>query len=322
MPGQSFVGIIPISTATDAWYRTFESLSLALTAAGIPKTADTGQVVWSTVTLPVAAALVNYEIRYFNDPLNATSPFYMKIFYVHSNIAAVPTPTLRFIVGTGSDGAGNITGAIPVTGDALNFQVGIQRASTATFRLVSDGSGFAILACDNSSGACRQWMFLERLRAADGTSISQQFAFFTNGGGALQSASNTNGFRGALIDSNPAAPVMFPMRNIPVTYWKELTQITDSLVMGDNYPFAVPIFPTRLGEGRTKLMLGGSQVDFNNGVLVTVPRFTSASPYKYYVDLFSTSLGHCFGAVAAAANAAPSSSTTPALFSFPLLYWE
>lgn len=100
-------------SSTDASFRAWGSaLSAALDAAGFPKTADTGQVNWATVTHPVSSnTTTGYEVRRFNDALQATAPVFFKIEYGMYTTSAAPS--LWFTIGTGSDGAGTITAPVP-----------------------------------------------------------------------------------------------------------------------------------------------------------------------------------------------------------------
>ena len=96
---------------TDARFRALASfVSDNLTAGGLPKTADTGQINLATVTRPAVNTSGGYEIRRFDDALQATKPVFFKIEY--GTGAGSPGTGISFwlTIGTGSDGAGNITG--------------------------------------------------------------------------------------------------------------------------------------------------------------------------------------------------------------------
>lgn len=75
-------------------------------SVGLVQTADTGQVNWATVNLPGAAAtIIGYEIWHSVD-----SSFFFKFEWFTGISAATTNPAFALTVGTGSDGAGNITG--------------------------------------------------------------------------------------------------------------------------------------------------------------------------------------------------------------------
>lgn len=96
---------------TAGWRATHSELSANLTAVGAPKTADTGQVDWTTNNKPTTAGTPRYEIRYLNDSLHATTPIYFKLEWDNSDSGGT-VPYMFLTVGTGSDGSGNITGIV------------------------------------------------------------------------------------------------------------------------------------------------------------------------------------------------------------------
>lgn len=88
------------------------ALSAAMQAVGLQQSADTGQINWTTVTIAVTANYVaGYEIYHFTDTLQSTSPVFIKIEYGTGSVSQTTnSPAIWVTVGTGSDGAGNITG--------------------------------------------------------------------------------------------------------------------------------------------------------------------------------------------------------------------
>lgn len=96
----------------------FRELSEAFALVGLVKTADTGQVNWGTLTwVPTAGQQVaGYEIWRFNDALQATKPLFLKIEYGSNphtgSTAANDSVGMWITVGTGSSGAGAITGEL------------------------------------------------------------------------------------------------------------------------------------------------------------------------------------------------------------------
>lgn len=106
--------------ATDSWTTTLlhtsdsqfrdwgSELSTRLGSIGLTQTTDTGQIDWITVTRPGTNTDAGYEIWRFNDTLQATAPIFIKLYYGTGGTAN--GPRLRFQIGTGSDGAGALTG--------------------------------------------------------------------------------------------------------------------------------------------------------------------------------------------------------------------
>lgn len=122
----------------NATFRAWGSeLSAKLAEAGLIKTADTGQIDWLTAARPVINTAAGYEIWRFNDALQATAPIFLKLEYGTGTGAA--TPGLWLTVGTGSNGAGTLTGT--TTGRALaTFSTVPSVASFPSYLCV--GSGF------------------------------------------------------------------------------------------------------------------------------------------------------------------------------------
>jgi hypothetical protein len=101
--------------ASDADFRSWGSgLSAQFAAVGLIKTSDTGQIDWSTVLKPSGGSLQRgYEVWRFNDALQATKPVFIRIDFGSGNTAV--SPSLWVTVGTGTNGAGTLTGQVGTT---------------------------------------------------------------------------------------------------------------------------------------------------------------------------------------------------------------
>lgn len=94
--------------ASDAGYQAIlTSWHTALTNAGLVQTADTGQVNHLTATRPAINVANDYMVFRFDDSLQATAPIFVKMIF--GSGAALGRLNVAVTVGTGSDGAGNIT---------------------------------------------------------------------------------------------------------------------------------------------------------------------------------------------------------------------
>jgi len=115
------------SNASDALFRAWgKALSDAMTEVGFTKTADTGQIDWSSVLAPAAISTYQgYEIRAFSDSLQATNPVYLKIEYGSSSPSA-GIPGIRYTIGKATDGAGELVG------EYYSFVSGVYNAASAT----------------------------------------------------------------------------------------------------------------------------------------------------------------------------------------------
>lgn len=100
------------NNTSDTYFRDWGStISSAISTVGWVQTSDTGQINWTTVTYPTAAdTSKGYEIWRMNDSLQSTAPLFLKIEYGSGGGAGFPA--LWVTVGTGTDGAGNLTGQV------------------------------------------------------------------------------------------------------------------------------------------------------------------------------------------------------------------
>jgi hypothetical protein len=103
---------LPATFNTDADFRSWGSgLSAQFAAIGLVKTADTGQIDWSTVLKPSGGSTQRgYEVWRFNDALQATKPVFIRIDFGAGLFANIPG--ILVTVGTGTNGAGTLTGQL------------------------------------------------------------------------------------------------------------------------------------------------------------------------------------------------------------------
>ena len=138
-----------------------EAFHNALIAVGLVQTSDTGQISFASITtLPGASVLVGYGIYRFNDTMQATAPLFVRVEYrtdVNSR------GRLDLIVGSATDGAGNLT----AFGSALSM-VTPNTASTVLPSYVAAGSGYLTVAmwCGTVSTLYGGFLTLERSRSA------------------------------------------------------------------------------------------------------------------------------------------------------------
>lgn len=160
---------MPVSTFTAypdngslASFNDFGSkVSSALQAAGLVKTNDTGQIDWATNTAypnNVAGVSIGYEIYRFSDTLQDSAPVFLKIEYGSFGNSSISTG-FGITIGSGSDGAGNITGII-----YSRTTVGTGTAASTRYNsFVSVGAGRIIIGMNiNSSNNTFYGVAIER----------------------------------------------------------------------------------------------------------------------------------------------------------------
>lgn len=123
------------SNSTDAMFRAWAAFIDAALALGLVNTADTGQVNLTTVVKPSAAnASQGYKVYRTNDALTT---IYIKVEF--GSGASAPYPAIWVTIGTGTDGAGTITGTVLLArtqiivsaSDTVNQQLCIGSAGTS-----------------------------------------------------------------------------------------------------------------------------------------------------------------------------------------------
>ncbi|MCI4437879.1 MAG: hypothetical protein JHC33_13815 [Ignisphaera sp.] len=108
---------ISIESSSDTTFRAWAGvISNAFGTAWI-QTSDIGQINLSTVTRPSTTTMAGYQIWRMNDSLQGSAPCFVKVEYGTGSSAL--QPAIGITIGTGSDGAGNITGNTVTTGRIL-----------------------------------------------------------------------------------------------------------------------------------------------------------------------------------------------------------
>lgn len=108
-----FDATLQMTNSTDALWRAWVQFieDTIVTTGGMVNTTDTGQMTIATSAHPVAInTIVGYRIYRMADALQATAPIYMKAEY--GSGGAANTPRMTLTIGTGTNGAGTITGAL------------------------------------------------------------------------------------------------------------------------------------------------------------------------------------------------------------------
>ena len=152
------------NTTDDATFRAWgKSISDCVKAAALTAHTDTGQIDWATVLRPAANTYAGYEIfKLTTDTQNSTLGCYIKLEYGQG--ATLGYAALRIQVGTGTNGAGTLTGQTGTQRAFVNFSTG---ASGTAYCSGGDGR-FCFVgpwAAGSSSSAAFNTIFLvERLR--------------------------------------------------------------------------------------------------------------------------------------------------------------
>jgi hypothetical protein len=199
------------------------AISSALETFGWTKTADTGQVNWTSIASTPGANAVVYEIWKSADDKSATLPIYMKLEYGTGSSTAYQD--MYITVGTGSTGAGALTGATSrfrvganSSGGASNmyeccFSGTTSRFSFLMFRGVVYGSFFSVERnLDNSGNEQADYFTILVCAGVNNIPAWEQVIFPTTGGGPLAvengfTSVQTNQASGAFVNSIAVSPI-------------------------------------------------------------------------------------------------------------------
>lgn len=187
----------------------------ALAAVGMIQTADTGQINPATVALPAAGAVAGYEIWRFNDTLQATVPVFFKIEYGGGN--PVDRPSLYLTVGSGSNGAGTLTGQVGARNQMVPSS-GKAAGVLLPMYVCSDGSDLYLAAnIDTASNSFGLFGYVTRPRDNSDTPTNEGVmvgSWNTNNGQQhVQWIPATGSIPGDLVDEFPAVSPAFFARS-------------------------------------------------------------------------------------------------------------
>lgn len=243
-----------------AWAKAFHD---ALVAFGWVQTADTGQINLTTATKPaVLLTYSGYEIWRADDALQATYPVFLKIEY-GSGSNNVAYPGLRITGGTGSDGAGNLTGRVGAT---LSAHAGASLPASVAQKWSGGTERFVV--CINGGAAPSPIIFCERITDTSGNPMGGGFCYGTVG-------ATLDGFQ--LIQHDVASVPTSVSSSLPVV----VTGATNWAVGGDIY--FTPVFPVGYGvfNPLRQILLYGSG-DLTELVDITLSHYGTSHTWTPY----------------------------------------
>lgn len=168
--------------STDAAWRTWgQAIHNALVALGtLVQTSDTGQANWTTATRPGNTSATVYEVWAFADTLQSTAPTYVRIAF--GNLSSQPVIYLR--VGTGTNGAGTLTGNVSTEMGWLFTQTTTAQnhyLSGTTSRL----TGWLEADSNNGAGSNGAIFTIERALSNTGSELATGVQFLGQGNAAV-----------------------------------------------------------------------------------------------------------------------------------------
>ena len=145
-----------LDSSTLANFKSWGQAMSTFIASQWTQTADTGQINWSTVTLPAAGAIGGFEVYRPNDAL---TPIYLRIDYGRATSSSAAW--FEVTIGTGTNGAGTLTGNVS------SIHLGGQNNSNN-----ASGGTSATWECDFSGSGSRLGLLLGRTA---GSQVAQGF---------------------------------------------------------------------------------------------------------------------------------------------------
>lgn len=259
----------PLVHNNDSDFQAWASgISAALNAL-LTKTADTGQTsaaALAAASRPAASnAVAGYEIFRLNDAYQATYPIFIKVEYGEAN--TLTWPGLYVTVGTGTNGAGAVTGILQgriIVGGGSTGAAGTMYESCAG---AGDGYFWLAQGCVAVSNF-NSWLMIERFRNADGTpkpGIYTSANYITTG-----NASST------FFTVAPPAATPQGMVTMPIMHPENGEFVS---VGGD-----VPLLPTEPFYGRRQppslCMVGLRHADVGDGAVIQTTLLGAARLFR------------------------------------------
>ena len=249
--------------ASNANVTNFRAWTQAITAAlslfGWTQTSDTGQANLTTATVPSSNYV--YQIWKATDAAASTTPIYLRLDFGYNT----SNPSCKFTIGSGSDGAGNITGGVvgpcSMTGGDTNLS---NQSATTKYNCYFSGNAgeFRIMLWQNNSNACCV-VGIERSKDTSGNVTTAYVTLLS------LNANSNQWFQQTMVGSN-----VTPQEFAVVTFCSSSNPQTGSF---GGSTLAAPVFPLigQLGNPMLGFFCAAS-ADASEGGTVTVNVYGAA----------------------------------------------
>lgn len=183
----------PMRHDSDARFRAWaDEFYLYATTVGLVQTSDTGQLAYPvTAARPSAGNSAGYWIFRFSDTLQSSAPIFLK---VEPGSAATTAARLLISVGTGTDGAGNLTGVVSASASILGGATassGANRTSRMCFVEGFFGVQWKVAAGTAGGGG----FFLQRTCNGSGVpTAAGAYVLWQGSGSSTAAATQVSGF--------------------------------------------------------------------------------------------------------------------------------
>lgn len=269
----------------------------AITAALGPRTSDTGQVNFASVaTEPTTTR--DYEIYKLGGAIQSTAPLFVRVDYVGG---AVSPRGVNISTGTGTDGAGNLTGITTpqVLSHTSNyFRTGITVACYTSsdrdsfFNLIFSGDPTGT---SYTGGANVPFISVERTRDLAGNSTGDGWivCLFTSAGSSLTRWAGAWSRSYTAASQPPAIDFTVPTM-VPNTEWLTSALISDTAYAFPTYPYSY----LTIG-GASKAILVCFPSDFPRFSEVTITHYGTPMKFIGFGDSMTHNIPRMTSATAA-----------------------
>lgn len=267
--------IVAGSNGTSQFRQWGSGINALLTAAGLTQTADTGQINWTTVTVTSSAnVLIGYEVWSIPDTIGTLR---MRLDYM-TTAAYDGAVTWRPTIGTGSDGAGTITGVRFASLNPTYISNSATDATAYPAYASSWNGGFAIaVGVGHPTARYRRAMVLDRTCDSSGTQDNKGMVFafcYPYESGSQYHATIVKGWTseigGGVEATFPYSPACLPYNH--GTY-------VPSMVINDKRPIAIAKHATPSPRYHKNFAIGWGP-DFGPGSVATATILGSSKTYR------------------------------------------
>lgn len=168
-------------SSTDAAFRAWGSAFATLLSVGSnafwTQAADSGQINWASVVHPGTSVIAGYEIWKTNDALSSTFRLYMKVEYGTAAFGT-NTPGVWITFGTGTNGAGTLTGNVS---SQYRHNPALAGGSSLLTSYASGEAGrFGMMLWGGGNTKLAMCLILERSRDSSGSLTSDYITWILN----------------------------------------------------------------------------------------------------------------------------------------------
>lgn len=272
--------ITPHSANSAGFVAWASGVSAALDAVGLTRQNDTGVVTsWGAQTLPSINTLPYFEIRKLDAPLTGACPVYIRIAYGAANPTTIPA--IQVSTGTGTDGAGNLTGPGSTVAPVTITPTGSGSDNNArTCYAACDGHGF-VLFLSLESVTLRCLLVVDRQRRPDGTAQPNP-GFPNTGYTRILHQVSTN----STITVDPVSGTVTSLNRVQAATGRAITAATSMLnAAGEMTMFPVGIV-NRQGSYVSKMLLAYPVADAALGMDIPLSFLGATRTYRPFGNLF------------------------------------